>query len=127
MSADKKYEKEFSEDKFWSKIKKYAKKAGYETIEMALILYYTLKDSKTPTWAQGTILGSLGYFISPIDAILDVVPVVGYTDDLAVLGAAFAAVAMHITQDTREKAKTQINEWFGDLPHSTGQIENSPD
>ena len=51
-------------------------KAGKEVIEKALILYYCLQDDDTPAWAKTTIIGALGYFISPIDAIPDLVPVV---------------------------------------------------
>jgi uncharacterized membrane protein YkvA (DUF1232 family) len=36
------------------------------------------------------IIGALVYFVSPIDAIPDLTPVVGYIDDAAVIAAAVA-------------------------------------
>ena len=37
---------------------------------------------------------AIGYFVSPIDAIPDIVPVAGYTDDLGVLVLALVSVAL---------------------------------
>ncbi|HHU79247.1 MAG TPA: DUF1232 domain-containing protein, partial [Clostridiales bacterium] len=63
-------------------------------------------------WAKATIMGALGYFISPIDAILDITPVVGYADDLGVLILALASVALLINDDVKAKAKKKLKEWF---------------
>ncbi len=105
--------KDYSEDSFWGKIKKYAKAAGVEVIEKALQLYYALQNANTPAWAKTVIVGALGYFISPIDAIPDITPLIGYGDDLGVLAAAIAMVSTHITDDIKEKATTKSKEWFG--------------
>lgn len=107
------YEEEYNEKSFWTKVRKYAKKAGREVIEKALLLYYALVDSDTPAWAQGVIVGALGYFISPIDAIPDMIPVVGYMDDLAVMAAALVTVACHIKVEHSEKAEDKLKRWFG--------------
>jgi uncharacterized membrane protein YkvA (DUF1232 family) len=105
---------DYSEDFFWEKVKRVAKKAGREVIEKALILYYALKDSDTPLWARTTIIGALGYFISPLDLIPDVIPVIGYLDDLAVMAAAIATVGAHITRGHCRLAKKKLKEWFGE-------------
>lgn len=103
----------FNEDNFWDKILKFAKTAGKEVVELALQLFYALQSSNTPTWAKTVIIGALGYFISPIDAIPDLIPVVGYADDLGVLTAAIATVAFYITDDVKAKAAAQMQKWFG--------------
>lgn len=54
-------------------------------MEPALKMYYAATDADTPTWAKTTIYGALGYFISPIDVIPGITPLVGYTDDVGVL------------------------------------------
>jgi len=110
MSDD--YSMSYDEGSFWEKIKNFAKKAGKEVIEKALILFYTLQDPETPLWAKTVIVGALGYFISPIDAIPDVIPVIGYADDLAVLVGALATVATCITPEHRSKAQNKVSEWF---------------
>ena len=111
--SDNKFENEFSDEGFWSKVKKFAKSAGENILNPALKLYYAAQDPETPTWAKTTIYGALGYFISPIDAIPDLTPVVGYSDDLGVLVAATAAVAIHIKEEHKEKAKETLKQWFG--------------
>lgn len=107
------YSKAYSERSFWWKLGKYALVAGRQVVEKALILYYCLRDPDTPLWAKGVIIGALGYFISPIDAIPDFIPVIGYSDDLAVLVAAIAMVAMHIKKAHREAAEQKLEDWFG--------------
>lgn len=67
------------------------------------------KDEDTPIWAKTTIMGALGYFISPLDAIPDITPFVGYSDDLGIL---VAAVATHIKDEHVEKAKETLKKWF---------------
>ena len=102
----------YDEGSFWEKIRQFAKKAGKEVIEKALILFYALQDPTTPKWARTVIVGALGYLISPVDAIPDVIPVLGYTDDLAVLAGALMTVGMCISSEHKEKANSKIGEWF---------------
>jgi uncharacterized membrane protein YkvA (DUF1232 family) len=107
------YSNEYSEEKFLVKVKRYALKAGSEVIEKALCMYEALRDDDTPGWAKTIIIAALGYFISPIDVIPDVAPVVGFTDDLGVLAAAFTSVAVCIKDEHVEKAKATMVRWFG--------------
>ncbi len=88
--------------------------AGREVVEHALILYYTLSEPDVPAWAKTTITVALGYFIFPADAIPDLIPVVGYADDLGVLVAALATVAVHVTPEARRKASETLERFFGD-------------
>lgn len=107
------FAKDYSENSFWEKLKNFAKIAGKEVIEKALQLYYTMQAPATPVWAKTIIIAALGYFISPLDAVPDIVPIVGYVDDLGVLAAAIATVATYITDDIKAKAETKLDEWFG--------------
>jgi len=112
-SEGKDYSKEYSEKSFWKKVRNFAIKAGREVIEKALMMYYCLKDGDTPVWAKTVIVGALGYFIAPLDAIPDLTPMVGFTDDLGALAAAFAIVAAHIKSDHKQMAKEKLKVWFG--------------
>lgn len=89
-----------------------AKKAGREVIGQALRLYYIAADSDTPVWAKSTIYGSLAYFVLPIDVIPDVVPILGYSDDVAVLAAAFKAVTSYYKKEHGELADRKLADWF---------------
>lgn len=106
------FSKAYSEESFWDKLQKYARSAGIKVIYAGLLLFYALKEPATPGWAKGVILGALGYFISPIDAIMDIVPVAGYTDDLGVLVLALGSVAMFINDNVRSQAREKIMDWF---------------
>ena len=107
------YEKDFSSVSFWDKVKSQAAKAGKELIEKGLVLYYTWEDEDTPMFAKATIVAALGYFISPVDAVPDVLPVVGYSDDLAILVGALAAVAGSIKKSHKKAAKDKVDDIFG--------------
>lgn len=97
--------KDISEKKLLTKIKSAFSSLSQEAITHALILYYTLRAPNTPAWVKTVIIGALGYFISLIDGIPDLTPILGYTDDISVMAAAIAALSQYITPEIREKAK----------------------
>ncbi len=107
------YQQAYSEDGFWRKLANYARSAGREVVEKALLLYYAAQQDKAPAWARATIAGALGYFIVPLDAITDLTPAVGYADDLGVLVLAIAAVATYINEDVRQQTREKMRDWFG--------------
>lgn len=106
-------EKHYSEDKFWTKLKKFAVKAGHSVVYTALLLFYTLQKPDLPKKARITILAALGYFILPVDLIPDFAVGIGFTDDLGALGVALIQVAMHIDDEVKQKAKAKLTDWFG--------------
>lgn len=108
------FEREYSDAGFWDKLFRYAKAAGREVVEMALELYYAAQSPDTPAWAKAVIYGALGYFISLIDAIPDLTPLVGYTDDLGVLAAAIAALTANLSPEVKARAAEKIRAWFGE-------------
>ncbi|CUH94633.1 hypothetical protein P22_0699 [Propionispora sp. 2/2-37] len=122
------YEKEYSEESFWQKVKSVAKKAGSKTIYTALLLYYATRRPETPKWAKATIYGALGYFISFIDAIPDITPLVGYSDDLGVLALALTTCAIYINDAVKSTARAKLREWFGDdIFEEIQEVESSLD
>lgn len=102
----------YSEGSFWDKVKGFAKVAGEAVLRPALKLYYAVRDDDTPVWAKTVIYGALGYFISPIDAIPDITPLVGFSDDLGALAAAVAATAAHIKDEHVERAEATLKQWL---------------
>nr|CAA6816313.1 MAG: Unknown protein [uncultured Thiotrichaceae bacterium] len=105
-------DQQYDEALFWKKLKQYAVVAGREVVEIALKLYYCMKDPDTPKWARTVIGGSLLYFVVPVDAVPDLLPG-GYVDDFGALSAVLMAVAAHIKEDHVEQAKTKAIQWFG--------------
>lgn len=106
------YTQAYSEDGFWDKVRNYAKTAGREVIHKALLLYFVMIDPKTPLTDKGIILAALGYFISPADAIPDLLAAVGYADDLGVLVLALTTASKHITPEIQDKADAKTDEWL---------------
>jgi len=102
-----------SDNNFWNKVKSTCLKAGRDVIEKALWLYYAAQSVDTPTWAKTTIYAALAYFISPLDAIPDITPFAGYSDDLAVLMSAVTAVALYIDDEVKHKTEMKLKCWFG--------------
>ena len=106
------YSMQYSEASFWMKMKRIASTAGKEILEKALVLYYCMRDPDTPAQAKTVIMGALGYFILPLDAVADLTPLVGFSDDLGVLVLAFSVVIAHIKPEHKEHASEQLKEWF---------------
>jgi len=106
------FAKSYSEKSFWNKVKRFAAVAGKEVVSKALLLYYCYSDPATPKWIKGIIIGSLGYFIAPLDAIPDAIPIAGFADDLGALAAAAALVAAHLNKSHADAAKKKLGEWF---------------
>ena len=76
--------------------------------EDLLAAYYCAFDRDTPLPVKATLLGALAYFVLPLDAIPDVLPVIGFTDDAAVLATAIKLVASHIRPAHREAARNAL-------------------
>ena len=93
---------------FLGRLKRVAKRIPFT--EDLLAAWFCARDPATPRRVRLTLLAALGYFVLPIDALPDIMPILGFTDDAAVIAAALAAVAGSITPEHREKAKTALAE-----------------
>ncbi|SHJ35401.1 Uncharacterized membrane protein YkvA, DUF1232 family [Tangfeifania diversioriginum] len=119
------YSKYFSEESLWKKIQKFSKTAGATVVYAVLLLFYVMKSKEVTVKTKVSIAAALGYFILPTDAIFDLTPLVGYTDDLGVLIFALSQVSSSITPEIRNKARTKLGEWFGEIDEDELQdLEN---
>ena len=91
---------------FWPKVKRLA--AALPFAESLLSAYYCAFDRNTPRHVQVALIGALAYFVLPFDFVPDMLPVIGFTDDAAVLATALRMVAGHIRDEHREAAKRAI-------------------
>lgn len=110
----KKYGDEYSETRLFGKLKEYAQQAGMKVVYMVMLLYYAYKRKETPIWARNVIFGTLGYFIAPIDALPDLTPLIGYTDDIGVLTFGLVTIACYVNDDVRIQARKKVKSWFGE-------------
>ncbi len=92
---------------FWRKIKRVAAQLPFA--EDLLAAYYCAFDRQTPRHVQVALLGAVAYFILPFDFAPDMLPVLGFTDDAAVLAATIRMVASYIRSDHREAARAALH------------------
>ena len=92
--------------RFWIKLKRVAARLPFA--EDLLSAYYCAFDKETPRHVQAALLGAIAYFILPFDFIPDMLPVLGFTDDAAVLATAIRMVATHIKPEHRDAARAAL-------------------
>ena len=92
---------------FFKKVKRTIGRVPF--VPDAVALYFCMRDPITPLWVKSAIAAGLIYFVSPIDAIPDLIGLVGYADDAAVIGTVLATVKNHLTEEHRRKAKAWLN------------------
>ena len=92
--------------RFWIKLKRVAAKLPFT--EDLLAGYYCAFDKRTPRHVQVALLGAIAYFILPFDFIPDMMPVLGFTDDAAILATVIRLVAGNITDDHRQAARAAL-------------------
>jgi uncharacterized membrane protein YkvA (DUF1232 family) len=115
--TDEKYQRAYSEQALMDKLPRVAKKLGRAALTQVLRLYYVLKRKDLPGKTRVIILGALGYFILPLDFLPDFLPIVGLTDDIGLLVAAFAAASQYMDDDVKAKADAKVNSLLGpELP-----------
>ena len=105
------YENSYDEGSFWEKVKNVGKKIGIKPLYIALLLYYSM--SKASLINKALIIGSLGYFISPLDLIPDYIPIIGLSDDAALLMFTYYRIYTIINDEIRDNAKKKIESIFG--------------
>lgn len=88
--------------RFWPTLRRAARQIPFTRDLVAA--YYCAVDPKTPTRTRGILLAALAYFVLPLDFLPDMLAVVGFSDDVAVLTAAFAAISGQIKEGHYQKA-----------------------
>ena len=102
-----KYGTYYSDNRFWKKVERVAKKVG------ATVLL-PVQDDKVSLQHKAYIVGALGYFILPIDLIPDgILPVIGFTDDIAVMTLVLKLVKDSITPEIKARANARVSEIIG--------------
>lgn len=92
---------------FWPKFRATLGRIPFS--EDLLAAWYCANDRATPLFARATLFGALAYFVLPADVIPDIIVGLGYTDDLAVMLAAFKAIGAHIRPEHRERARQTLS------------------
>ena len=91
---------------FWHKVRRAAVQLPFA--EDLLAAWYCAFDRETPTEVRAALIGALAYFVLPFDAMPDVMPMLGFADDAAVLVTALRLVASHLLPEHRAAAQRAI-------------------
>jgi uncharacterized membrane protein YkvA (DUF1232 family) len=91
---------------FWEKARSTLGKVPFS--EDAVAAFHCATDPATPLPIRATLFAALAYFVMPFDAIPDILLGLGYTDDAAIMVAAFTAARVHITEAHRAKARAWL-------------------
>ncbi len=92
---------------FWRKLRSVPARLPFA--EDLLAAYYCAFDRNTPLQVKATLVAAIAYFVLPVDAIPDVLPIIGFTDDAAVLATAIKLVADHISPLHRDAARNALH------------------
>jgi uncharacterized membrane protein YkvA (DUF1232 family) len=96
-----------------ARLQKMVRQLSTPLLYSALLMYYAFRRNDTPAWAKRIVMGALVYLFAPIDAIPDIAPIIGYTDDLGVLTYALVWIAAYIHEDVRSAARQTLSTWIG--------------
>ena len=99
--------------RFWKKLKGLAARLPFA--EDLIAAHYCAFDRQTPLHVKAVLVGAVAYFVLPTDFIPDVLPIIGYSDDAAVLAAAVKLVSSHIKPDHREAAQKTLTRMRGEV------------
>jgi uncharacterized membrane protein YkvA (DUF1232 family) len=94
---------------FWRKLRLVFAQLPFA--EDLLAAYYCAFDRATPRRVQLMLIAAIAYFVLPADAVPDWLPVIGFTDDAAVLAATFKLVADHIRDEHYLAAREKLAEF----------------
>lgn len=104
--------------KAWKRIQRHFTIMGQQTVYAAMLMLHAFRRKETPLWAKNIIAGSIAYLLAPFDAMPDLTPLLGYTDDLGVLSFGLVTIASYINDEVRVSARKRVKKLFGtlDLP-----------
>lgn len=109
-----KYEQHYNDSSFLDKVTKYGKLIGITALYKAVQLWFVLQKPDVPAGTKAVIMGALGYLIAPLDFLPDLLPVLGYTDDMVAITFALIKVHGYIDEEVERKSKKLLTKIFGE-------------
>jgi uncharacterized membrane protein YkvA (DUF1232 family) len=91
---------------FWDKTKRVAARLPFA--EDLLAAYYCALDRATPVQVKGMLFAALAYFVMPFDVFPDLMPLIGFTDDAAVLLITLRLISSNLRPQHREAARDAL-------------------
>ena len=109
-----KYQQHYNDSSLLDKVTKYGKLIGITALYKAVQLWFVLQKPDVPAGTKAVIMGALGYLIAPLDFLPDLLPVLGYTDDIVAITFALIKVQGYIDEEVERKSKKLLTKIFGE-------------
>lgn len=77
-----------------------------------LVLWFALKDARTPLLAKAVAFVTVAYALSPIDLIPDFIPVLGYLDDIILIPILIWITLKFVPDEVMSQSRKQAQEWL---------------
>ena len=106
------YVKYYDELQLFDKLKFVGKKIGSKVVFYVIIMAMLIGDTKIPLKVRLVFMAALGYLILPTDLVADLLPAIGFTDDIAFLTFAISNAHEYITPEVKDKAKEKMGQWI---------------
>lgn len=106
------YIKYYDEIQLTNKLKYIGKKIGSKVVFYAIIMAMLIADTKIPVKVRLVFMAALGYLILPTDLVADLLPAIGFTDDIAFLTFAISNAREYITPEVKDRAKVKLDQWL---------------
>lgn len=104
------YRKYYNDTALWEKLNAMPRPTVVTILEKVLLLRELLLDKGTPYWIKLIIIGVLGYVIFPFDLYPDFLPIVGFLDDITVVGLVLGNLENLVTDDIKTRVKIRMAE-----------------
>jgi uncharacterized membrane protein YkvA (DUF1232 family) len=98
---------------FMARLRGGMRRIGGPAVLQLLQLWVAARANGTPRTMKAALWAALAYFVMPMDAVPDAVPLVGFGDDVAVIAAALAMAHQAISPEVRERAADLFGRLFG--------------
>jgi len=106
------YVKYYDELQLTNKLKFVGKKIGSKVVFYVIIMGMLIADTKIPIKVRLVFMAALGYLILPTDLVADLLPIIGFTDDIAFLTYAVGSAREYITPEVKDRAKEKLGQWL---------------
>ncbi len=113
----------YDELRLADKIKAVGKTVGAKVISYVLIMVILISDKNIPLKVRLVFMAALGYLILPTDLIADLLPAIGFTDDIAFLSYAISNAREYITPEVKGKAKEKLGQWIDNEAENVDAID----
>ncbi len=97
----------------------------------ALVLFFAIRDPRTPRGLKIAATAALAWILSPIDPLPDL-PLIGWVDDLLVLSVGLPLLISRLPAPVRDSARERSDRfvaawWPGRKPPASGQTPTPPE